>query len=441
MPEAHREIHVEDFDPTLRKHEYFHGLLPREDAVSLLVKNGDFLVRLSEAEGSNIKTVLSVLHDPKLRCKGATPQAREEFVVHIIIEYDKKKYYIVSDYGFNSVPELIHFYLSRPIQFKSQLIRLRQSIGLATWEFKAENIMLEAVVAGLTIGDVRKGKIYVQGQQPLVVAVKTIPGRTMEARQKVLELMRECRLLRNLSHPCVTQFYGVCLMAQPHCFILEYVAGGALDAHLRENKGAIKRDDLLMMVSCAGWGLEYLHQKSILHRDIAAKNCLCDRQFVKLIGFSMSKRGTFYTIRSATRVALRWMPPETLTKFYYTQKSDVYCFGILIYEIFSASEPYEGLSSFDAKALITEGVLNGFTGNTPKKLSEVVRDKMWAKQEDSRSAMRQIMLWLRVYTGMELQITNAGDVSSLIIYFRFSIPLSCSVVHVITYEVHTHRSD
>ncbi|VDM80156.1 unnamed protein product [Strongylus vulgaris] len=109
--------------------------------------------------------------------------------------------------------------------FLQQVIRLRQPVGLASWEFKAENILLEAVVAVFAVGDVRKGKVYVKGHEPIVVAVKTVPGRTVEAKQKVVDLMRECRLLRELSHPCVTQFYGVCLMAQPHCFILEYVPG------------------------------------------------------------------------------------------------------------------------------------------------------------------------------------------------------------------------
>ncbi|KHJ91688.1 protein tyrosine kinase [Oesophagostomum dentatum] len=217
---------------------------------------------------------------------------------------------------------------------------------------------------------------------------------------KVTELMRECRLLRELSHPCVRQFYGVCLMAQPHCFIMEYVHGTPLDSYLREYKGNLRRDDLLVMVCCAGWGLEYLHNNKILHRDIAAKNCLYDGQYVKLIGFSMSKKGTAYTMKTTRRLAIKWTAPETLMSYQYVQKSDVYGFGvrsffarrILIYEIFSAQEPYEGLSNFEAKALILDGVLNEFPGITPRKLSEVVRDKMWAMQPESRSAMFQVKL-------------------------------------------------
>lgn len=106
-----------------------------------------------------------------------------------------------------------------------------------------------------------------------------------------------------------------------------------------------------MMVSCVGWGLEYLHKNTVLHRDVAAKNCLYDKQFVsglrpllyclglpcyhstfqvKLIGFSMSKRATVYSMKTARRMAIRWMAPETIETFQYTQKSDVYGFGVRI---------------------------------------------------------------------------------------------------------------
>ncbi|KAK6750299.1 hypothetical protein RB195_002337 [Necator americanus] len=383
---------AENFDMSLTKHEYFH-------------------VRLSEADtqGTKLEMVLSVLHDPKSRYKGEPTENREDSIIHIIIQYAKKKYFAVSNPGFNSVPELISYYLKHTMIFKSQQVRLKQAIYFASWEFQPEDVTLENVVAKFGCGEVRKGKVTRMDLPTLTVAIKTVFGRSLEAREKICELMRECRLLRELNHPCIIQYYGVCLLAQPHCFLFEYVSGGPLSIYLRNNKRNIKRDDLLMMVSCAGWGLEYLHKNTILHRDIAAKNCLYDKQFVKLIGFSMSKKATVYSMKTARRLAIRWMAPETIETFQYSQKSDVYGYGILIYEIFSAKEPYEGLSNWDAKPLIIDGNVNDFTGNTPKKLSEVVRDKMWARDVDSRSSMHQIMLWMQVYTGMELQIFNAGD--------------------------------
>ncbi|KIH66151.1 hypothetical protein ANCDUO_03519 [Ancylostoma duodenale] len=195
--------------------------------------------------------------------------------MHIIIQYVKKKYFVLSYRGFNTVPELISYY-----QKHVQQVRLKQPIYLASWEYLAENIQLEDLIAKFGGGEVRKGKLLSKENPPMTVAIKTVAGRSLEAKEKVQELMRECRLLRDLNHPCITQNYGACLLSQPHCFILEYVEGGPLDVFLRHNKDNLRRDDLLMMVSCAGWGLEYLHKNTILHCDVASKNCLYDKQFV-----------------------------------------------------------------------------------------------------------------------------------------------------------------
>lgn len=127
--------------------------------------------------------------------------------------------------------------------FLQQQVRLKQAIYLASWEYLAENVQLEDLIAKCGGGEVRKGKLLSKDHPPMTVAIKTvtnnlflphfrvvnlilqIAGRSLEAKEKVQELMRECRLLRELNHPCITQNYGVCLISQPHCFVLEYVEG------------------------------------------------------------------------------------------------------------------------------------------------------------------------------------------------------------------------
>ncbi|KAK6038676.1 hypothetical protein COOONC_23819, partial [Cooperia oncophora] len=81
---------------------------------------------------------------------------------------------------------------------------------------------------------------------------------------------------------------------------------------------------------------------------------------------------------------------------------------VLIYEIFAVKEPYEGLSNTEAKACITEGNTLDFPGHMMNKLAEVIKEKMWAFDPEKRATMRQIMLWMQAYTGMELQLV-AGE--------------------------------
>ncbi|PIO71757.1 protein tyrosine kinase [Teladorsagia circumcincta] len=272
------------FDVSLLKQDYFHGLLPREDAAVLLTKHGDFLIRLSEVE-----------------------------------------------------------------------------------------------------------------------------GRSQEAREEVRELMAQCRLLNELYHPCVVQYYGVCLIAQPNCFLFELVTHGRLDEWLRAHQDT-KRDERMLMAMSAGWGLEYLHQNSIIHREIAAKNCLYDRQFVKLSGFGKARKAVNYTMKAGRKMNVRWMAPESIDVFRFTQKSDVYGYGLLIYEIFAVREPYEGLSNTDARALILDGITPEFTGRMTRNLADVVKEKMWTFDGDKRANMRQVMMWMQLYTGMELQVVGGTGV-------------------------------
>nr|CDJ97356.1 unnamed protein product [Haemonchus contortus] len=257
-------------------------------------------------------------------------------------------------------------YLCLPHTTTKQHIQLNRGVGLASWEFRADSLQLDQLICMFSCGEVRRGKILRKDTDPTDVAIKTVGGRSQEAKEKIRELMIQCRLLNDLYHPCVVQYFGVCLIGQPNCFVFEYVSDGRLDDWLRAHRN-LKRDDLLLMVMSAGWGLEYLHQNTILHRDIAAKNCLYDKQF--LSGFGKIKKTDSYTMKSSRKMAIKWMAPESIESSVFTQKSDVYGYGILIYEIFAVKEPYEGRSTAEAKSLV-------------------------------------IMVWMQAYTGMELRIVG-----------------------------------
>ncbi|VDM64262.1 unnamed protein product [Angiostrongylus costaricensis] len=82
-------------------------------------------------------------------------------------------------------------------------------------------------------------------------------------------------------------------------------------------------------VKLAAWGLEYLHAKNVLHRDIAARNCLYGDNKVKISDFGLTREGTVYQMDPHKRVPIRWLAPETLKMAIYTQKTDVFSYGEL----------------------------------------------------------------------------------------------------------------
>ncbi|KAK6036902.1 hypothetical protein COOONC_25593 [Cooperia oncophora] len=73
---------------------------------------------------------------------------------------------------------------------------------------------------------------------------------------------------------------------------------------------------------------------------------------VKIGDFGLSRSGTSYRMKAAKKMPIKWMAPETMTNFTFTQKTDVYSYGVLIYEIFSGVEPYEGVTNTQTKKMV-----------------------------------------------------------------------------------------
>ncbi|KAK6058088.1 hypothetical protein COOONC_04345 [Cooperia oncophora] len=109
---------------------------------------------------------------------------------------------------------------------------------------------------------------------------------------------------------------------------------------------------------------------------------------------------------------IKWMAPETVATLRFSQKSDVYMYGILIYEIFAQNEPYEGLSNQDVKPLVLGGRVNEFPAKTPKQLAQFVIEKLWHIDPHKRPSMETAIQWLSQYTGIKLQQGTLATVST-----------------------------
>ncbi|KAK5975742.1 Tyrosine-protein kinase Fps85D, partial [Trichostrongylus colubriformis] len=208
-------------------------------------------------------------------------------------------------------------------------VLFKRAIRLGKWEFTPQSVQVGKLLSTGAYGEVRQGKLTKKDGSVVDAAVKMMKGRSETCRQQVKEMVREARLMRDLSHPNIVHFYGVCLQEQPIYILLELVQGGPLDVYLLENKSTIDKDEKLQIVMGVAWALEYLHSKSVLHRDIAAKNCLYDTsKTVKISDFGLARQGTTYAMRTARKMPIKWMAPESIRTFSFSQKSDVYNYGV-----------------------------------------------------------------------------------------------------------------
>ncbi|RCN25387.1 hypothetical protein ANCCAN_28902 [Ancylostoma caninum] len=232
---------------------------------------------------TRLEMVLSVFHDPQGRSSHSkSGKDKENFIVHLVIQSTPKgKFYIDNGKTFNSVDELVRHFTENNVAVRNLNVRLIKGVTLAPWEIQGKHVRIGDLMGGPGPVEVHRCFVKIDGSDR-EAAGTLISGQSPHAWQTLKELARQCRLLRELKHPCVIQFYGVCTLARPCCFLLEYVSEGKLNLYLIKNRGNLKREELLQMTISAGWGLDYLHTKGILHRDITARNCFYNKQLVSI---------------------------------------------------------------------------------------------------------------------------------------------------------------
>ncbi|XP_060943606.1 inactive tyrosine-protein kinase 7-like isoform X1 [Limanda limanda] len=217
-----------------------------------------------------------------------------------------------------------------------------------------------------------KAKGIEEGEEETVVLVKSLQTRD---EQLPLDFRREAEMFAKLSHPNVVRLLGLCREAEPHYMILEYYDLGDLKQFLRISKN--KDDKIKSPIStktkvsiCAqvAHGMEHLSNHRFVHKDLAARNCLINSQRrVKVSSLSLSKdvyNSEYYHYRQAW-IPLRWLPSESVFEDDFSTKSDVWAFGVLMWEVFSHGEmPYtkliddevlEGLKTGKLKLPIPDG--------------------------------------------------------------------------------------
>ena len=187
---------------------------------------------------------------------------------------------------------------------------------------------------------VHKGLLdEIPGQPGYIVAIKSIKAGALWERDGML---REAALMAQFEHPFVTKLVGVVTVGEPLLVVLEYCEHGALRNYLQTQEVPLKIK-LQFAGDCAE-GLEYLSKHNFVHRDIAARNVLVSSERrCKISDFGLS-RETFdkeYYRSSNLQIAVRWTAPEALEERIFSQQSDCWSFGVMLWEIWCKAEtPY-----------------------------------------------------------------------------------------------------
>eukprot|EP01117_Protostelium_nocturnum_P005639 TRINITY_DN2038_c0_g1_i1.p1 TRINITY_DN2038_c0_g1~~TRINITY_DN2038_c0_g1_i1.p1 ORF type:complete len:1760 (-),score=518.87 TRINITY_DN2038_c0_g1_i1:119-5398(-) len=242
------------------------------------------------------------------------------------------------------------------------------------------------------IGSGAFGVVYVAEWRELKVAIKQIKSENVTSDQ-LNEFLREVGILKGLrAHPNVIMFLGITFPPQPLSLITEFAEKGGLYDYLRRH--TVSDEMKMSFIHGIAKGMLHLHLEKVIHRDMAARNVLLNRFLepkVSDFGLSRETQSIESGATTATTVGpLKWMSPEAILKREYSNKSDVWSFGVVIWEILTVSDPFPECSAVEAAILVSHQRQHlPIPTNAPPKLAQLMSD-CWKFLPEERPDFSQI---------------------------------------------------
>ncbi|XP_039445197.1 ephrin type-B receptor 1 isoform X5 [Culex pipiens pallens] len=269
-----------------------------------------------------------------------------------------------------------------------------QAIREFAREIDASYITIEAIIGGGEFGDVCRGRLKIPPNfvQEIDVAIKTLkPGSSEKAR---CDFLTEASIMGQFDHPNVIYLQGVVTRSNPVMIITEYMENGSLDTFLRANDGKFQTLQLIGMLRGIAAGMSYLSDMNYVHRDLAARNVLVNSSLVcKIADFGLSREienaSDAYTTRGG-KIPVRWTAPEAIAFRKFTSASDVWSYGVVLWEVMSYGErPYWNWSNQDVIKSIEKGYRLPAPMDCPEALYQLMLD-CWQKQRTHRPTFSSI---------------------------------------------------
>jgi serine/threonine protein kinase len=387
----------------IKRQNYYHGMLARDDLEALLPFPGDFLVRLSQVNTKGrFELIVSVRCGQNLR--------------HFVMRRDEKGLYMLRNDPHCVTPlQLVTTYSAKgiPADKADRSSILKRAVPKQSWELTHEMIKMEKKLGEGQFGDVYSGTLQRRANGPKIrVAIKSSKIKNLD-KPMVQEITKEARLIRALEHPNVVKLHGIAVEKEPLLIVMELVNGGSLDKYMQNNK-QIPTSQRVKMCMDVARGLKYVHAKGLVHRDIAARNCLYNGTTVKIGDFGLSTQVNSST-NAQEKLPIKWLAPEVLTKRLFSEKSDVYAFGVLAWEIFAnGQQPYAGVPTSEVQKGVIRGKHLTMPHTTPLWLSRLITSHCWDLDPKERYTMAHVVQVIETNSNAppEIQLLTSGGRSS-----------------------------
>ncbi|NXU76977.1 ROR1 kinase, partial [Oreotrochilus melanogaster] len=289
---------------------------------------------------------------------------------------------------------------------------------------KAKELPLSAVrfmeeLGECVFGKIYKGHLYLPGMDHAqLVAIKTL--KDFNNPQQWAEFQQEASLMAELHHPNIVCLLGVVTQEQPVCMLFEYMNQGDLHEFLimrsphsdvgcsSDEDGTVKSSldhgDFLHIAVQIAAGMEYLASHFFVHKDLAARNILIGEQLhVKISDLGLSREiysADYYRVQNKSLLPIRWMPPEAIMYGKFSSDSDIWSFGVVLWEIFSFGlQPYYGFSNQEVIEMIRKRQLLPCSEDCPPRMYSLMTE-CWHDLPSRRPRFKEIHARLRSWEGL-----------------------------------------
>ncbi|XP_041483901.1 tyrosine-protein kinase SRK2-like isoform X2 [Lytechinus variegatus] len=366
----------------LQSEDWFFEKMTRKDAEKQLQltsnSRGTFLVRGSETSPGAYS--LSVLdHD----------DTRGYNVKHYRIRtLDNGGYYISTRITFKTLRDLVEHYQSQADGLVCRLMTAcpRQKpdmfeISKDVWEIPRRSIKLVRRLGNGQFGEVWEGV----WNDTVNVAVKTLKEGAMDP----TAFLQEANIMKKLRHPKLVALLAICSegVQEPIYIVTELMTHGCLLQYLHDGEGRhLKEPELIDITAQVSDGMAYLESQRFVHRDLAARNILVgEHRNCKVADFGLSRIiEDEYIAREGAKMPIKWTAPEAINFGKFTIKSDVWSFGILIYEVITKGRvPYPGMVNREVLDQVSRGYRMPKPVECPDQLYDIMR-QCWDAQPEKR---------------------------------------------------------
>ncbi|XP_038622187.1 ephrin type-A receptor 3 isoform X1 [Tachyglossus aculeatus] len=297
-------------------------------------------------------------------------------------------------------------------------------------ELDAATISIDKVVGAGEFGEVCSGRLKLPSKKEISVAIKTLKVGYTEKQRR--DFLGEASIMGQFDHPNIIRLEGVVTKSKPVMIVTEYMENGSLDSFLRKHDAQFTVIQLVGMLRGIASGMKYLSDMGYVHRDLAARNILINSNLVcKVSDFGLSRvleddPEAAYTTRGG-KIPIRWTSPEAIAYRKFTSASDVWSYGIVLWEVMSYGErPYWEMSNQDVIKAVDEGYRLPPPMDCPAALYQLMLD-CWQKDRNNRPKFEQIVSILdkliRNPSSLKI-ITNAAARPSNLLLDQSSIDIT-----------------